>query len=272
MPNKFLDWVDDSNINNTQTYEDFENDEQRKQGFKSGTAASSIRVNTALRQANLVANAIMDVVAPDDSALNFKSKRNDIATKIKAGLGNFSIQNSDGTYSKFTKDENGVLKVADIIVPQKKVIAKNLNIKSQAITAESRALFLTLPNITLSPNKHYVLEGSWSATGHSASSTIIANSNFVYDLYTKTGSNIRPATCMNVKAEILIVENGSSGNSFMSNINVYVEPRSLESSSFNSLAFIEASEEDKQDRTTTKYAAFASANEIILDNIYEIIE
>lgn len=83
MANKFLNFVDDRNINATQSYEDFANDSQRKQGFKSGDPASSIRVNTALRQANLVAKALMDVVAPNNQSVDFRSKSSDIALLIQ---------------------------------------------------------------------------------------------------------------------------------------------------------------------------------------------
>lgn len=35
-----------------------------------------------------------------------------------------SIKNADGTYDEFYKDENGTLKIGDIIIPQRKLITK----------------------------------------------------------------------------------------------------------------------------------------------------
>lgn len=258
MPNKFLDWVDDSNINNTQTYEDFENDEQRKQGFKSGTAASSIRVNTALRQANLVANAIMDVVAPNDATLNFKSKRTDVATKIKAGLGNFSIQNNDGTYSKFTKDENGVLKIDDIIIPQKKVILKNANLKS-AVSGNSVYIHLTIPNVIFELNKHYKFDGYWKGGNYIT--------DFVYDLYMppySTGDR-HPSTSMNV-----IVATDSTTAVKAADVNVSAAV--IETDTELTFTFVETLSRSKSEPAKTEENFITGMNNIVINNIYEIIE
>lgn len=105
--NKFLNFVEDANINNTQTYADFQSDSQRSQGFQSGNPASSIRVNTALRQANLVACALMDVCAPDDNTVDFRSTRASVAALINtkfASLGrtitlNGTIDNAPTFYA-----------------------------------------------------------------------------------------------------------------------------------------------------------------------------
>lgn len=86
MANKFKLWVEDENINATQTYNDFDSDTQRAGGFVGGTPASAIRVNTALRQANLIACALMDVVAPNNTSADFRSSRADIAQAISSGL------------------------------------------------------------------------------------------------------------------------------------------------------------------------------------------
>lgn len=86
MANKFKLWVEDKNINATQTYNDFDSDTQRAGGFVGGTPASAIRVNTALRQANLIACALMDVVAPNNANVDFRSSRADIVQAISTGL------------------------------------------------------------------------------------------------------------------------------------------------------------------------------------------
>lgn len=105
MPNKFLDFVLDENVNNTMSYNDYNDDSQRKIGFQSGAIASSIRVNTALRQATLVACALMDVIAPNDSTVDFRSGRGDVARLINNWLTNTA------TVHKASRDGNG-----DVIV------------------------------------------------------------------------------------------------------------------------------------------------------------
>lgn len=86
MANKFKVWVDQENINNTQTYSEFENDTQRRNGFEAGNPASAIRVNTGLRQANLVACGLMDAIAPDNQTLDHRSTREQVKTVITEGL------------------------------------------------------------------------------------------------------------------------------------------------------------------------------------------
>lgn len=64
---KFKVWIDDNNVStNCQTSDVFADDNQRKSGFKSGTGASAIRVNTALRQANLIAVALVNALGVSD--------------------------------------------------------------------------------------------------------------------------------------------------------------------------------------------------------------
>ena len=68
-----------------------------------------------------------------------------------------AVLNSDGTYTGLTLDENGVLKIGDIIIPQKKPLITNV-----VYTAEATNLGLrvTLPDtILLSLNKHYLIKG-----------------------------------------------------------------------------------------------------------------
>lgn len=60
----FTLWIDDNHVtnDNVMSKDDFSGDSQREKGFVAGTGASAIRVNTALRQANLVAVALMNAL------------------------------------------------------------------------------------------------------------------------------------------------------------------------------------------------------------------
>ena len=114
MANKFKLWVEDENINATQTYNDFDSDTQRAGGFVGGTPASAIRVNTALRQANLIACALMDVVAADNSTVDFRSSRADIAQAISSGLAALTPDKAEKigySTSNTTNSDNTSLKV-----------------------------------------------------------------------------------------------------------------------------------------------------------------
>lgn len=73
MANYFKPWIDDANvsIDNVIPGEPYESDSQRQNGFQSGQAASSRRVNTALREATIVASALVNLLG--DSANNFSA-------------------------------------------------------------------------------------------------------------------------------------------------------------------------------------------------------
>lgn len=92
MASKYIPWLDDSQaLANAFNYTDFAaglpSGSQRSQGFQPGTVSSAKCVNTALRQANLVAAALMDVVDPNGKT-DLQSKRTDVATVILNGLRN----------------------------------------------------------------------------------------------------------------------------------------------------------------------------------------
>lgn len=84
MASKFKIWVDDDHLNKVQTYDTFVNDTQRTAGFTGGTPASSERVNTALRQANLVACALMELV-DSNGTRDFRST----VTQVKNCIGDW---------------------------------------------------------------------------------------------------------------------------------------------------------------------------------------
>lgn len=104
MATKFKVWIDNpSTGTNIQSYADFSSDSQRTSGFSVGTVASSIRVNSALRQASLVSAALMEVVAPNSSC-DLTSTVSAVVTDINAFMSNLatksditSINNKLGT-------------------------------------------------------------------------------------------------------------------------------------------------------------------------------
>lgn len=90
MSTKFKVWIDNPNPGtNIQSYEDFSGDTQRETGFSVGTVASSIRVNSALRQASLVSAAMMEVFAPT-SDCDLTSEVDDIVADINLVVSTFA--------------------------------------------------------------------------------------------------------------------------------------------------------------------------------------
>lgn len=77
---KFKVWID-SPTDNTQDSTTFASDSQRVNGFAIGGVASSIRVNSALRQANLVTTAIIDTLIPNTN-LDLNSSVSDLVTEL----------------------------------------------------------------------------------------------------------------------------------------------------------------------------------------------
>ena len=107
MANNFKEWIDSSQISTTGATQNIfdaatfnDNNSQRYDGFKSGTLISSLYVNTALRQANLVIAALMDLV--NDSALDLTSSLND----VKTGLSNYLTTLNVASATKATEDED----------------------------------------------------------------------------------------------------------------------------------------------------------------------
>lgn len=88
MANNFLPWVDTvTSGQNVQSASDFAADSQRKEGFVAGTPASALRVNSGLRQANLVAAAVMQVCENNGiniSNLDLTSVVSAVATAINS--------------------------------------------------------------------------------------------------------------------------------------------------------------------------------------------
>lgn len=73
MATRFSVWIDTPiSGTNVQSFTAFSNDEQRKAGFAANTPASSIRVNTALRESTLFATGFMKAFF-DNSTLDATS-------------------------------------------------------------------------------------------------------------------------------------------------------------------------------------------------------
>lgn len=99
---KFRIWVDDSNLDKVMGFDQFDTDTQRQAGFTGGMPASSIRVNTALRQANLVACALMNLADTGNTA-DFRSS---VAT-VQSLLSNY-ISNTMVAYKATNADINNL--------------------------------------------------------------------------------------------------------------------------------------------------------------------
>lgn len=100
MSTKLSVWIDNPTNENTQDAMTFAADSQRASGFVTGTPASSKRINTALRQANLVAVALMDLIAPN-SDVTAQSSLTQMKSAIQAYLSNLATK-SDVDASKVT--------------------------------------------------------------------------------------------------------------------------------------------------------------------------
>lgn len=78
----FYPWIDVAN-DNVMSVADFANDSQRKSGFQAGQAASSTRVNSALRQANLFVAALANVILVNNTTLNLTSSLDEVTNALK---------------------------------------------------------------------------------------------------------------------------------------------------------------------------------------------
>ena len=82
MATRFSVWIDNPVTGtNIQSYSNFANDSQRKSGFSAGTPASSIRVNTALRETTLFTTGFMKAFF-DTSTLDPSSTVAQMATAL----------------------------------------------------------------------------------------------------------------------------------------------------------------------------------------------
>lgn len=90
-------WIDDANLSsgtNVQSAPDFSSDAQRSGGFSANQPSSAIRVNSALRQSNLVVCALMDALnITDKNLLTTRSELSSaISNKLNTGLSYIPIR------------------------------------------------------------------------------------------------------------------------------------------------------------------------------------
>lgn len=96
----FKDWIDtvsDDVLPEYDTFASETSDNDRQLGFRAGRAAQSKYVNAGLRQANLVAKALMDLADINGTA-NFRSSADDVKLKISAYLQNGSYLRTATSY------------------------------------------------------------------------------------------------------------------------------------------------------------------------------
>lgn len=89
MANEFKPWIDDENVSNSnvQPGVTFIADSQRKNGFEAGQPASSIRVNTALREATLVATALVNLLGQSADLFSAQTSLEDMQTAFASYFG-----------------------------------------------------------------------------------------------------------------------------------------------------------------------------------------
>lgn len=155
------------------------------------------------------------------------------------------------------RDENGVLKIGDIIVPQKKVILKNVNLKNTTMPGNSAYIHLTIPNVIFELNKHYKLYGYWKGSAYLT--------DFVYDLYTPPYTGDRhPSMSMNVIAAMY-----SAG---IKAVDVNVSAAVAETDTELTFAVVETLSRIKPVSGQPDEQFLTGANNIVINDIYEIIE
>lgn len=115
---KFSVWIDDINVSEScQSSDTFASDSQRINGFKAGTGASAIRVNTALRQANLISVALVNALGIPDT-FDVTSSLQSVEDWIKSlsivpKKLNITFDTSTGSFVRYII--NDTLSIGDVI-------------------------------------------------------------------------------------------------------------------------------------------------------------
>lgn len=102
MATRFGVWIDTPNTGesgNVMSYSAFASDTQRASGFIAGTIASSVRMNTALRQATLVTAALMSSL-DDSSTLDMNSSLADLTSFFTTQFGSFGKKGSSAASAR----------------------------------------------------------------------------------------------------------------------------------------------------------------------------
>ena len=89
---RFQIWVDSPSDTNSLSYDALASDSQRSSGFQPGTAASSTRVNSMLRQNSLVVAALMDSILAASSTIDLRSSRDAVKTEFSTFFGAFATK------------------------------------------------------------------------------------------------------------------------------------------------------------------------------------
>lgn len=156
---KFKLWVEDANVSqNTQAYNTFVNDRQRESGFQAGEPASSIRVNTALRQSSLITVALMEVIAESDTTHDYTSTLASMKTLIKTGLKSVKVNSaSQADYADEAEQANNALLLnniaADVTYPGDGELGNQFPLGILTIT-DSRGITKIIPQIKVLDAEH----------------------------------------------------------------------------------------------------------------------
>ena len=163
MASKFKIWVDDSHLNNVQTVEEFGLDTQRTAGFAAGEPASAKRVNTALRQANLVACALMELADPTGTA-DLRSSVSSIQSLLSTYLtSTLSVNNASYASKIGTSSSHPAIGSADrptYVANTGVVTAGNYIPKLNGSSQSSSATSFYAPTNAGSSNQVLVSQGS----------------------------------------------------------------------------------------------------------------
>lgn len=144
MANNFKAWVDSPTPGQQiQSAIVFATDTQRVNGFNAGDPASAIRVNSALRQANVVVAALMkmcDDISTLPSGLGLASTINDIAAAIRKAID--VLDTNVLTLAKEYTNSLGGATTANIEKLQKEIDANTTSINSAntKITANTNSI------------------------------------------------------------------------------------------------------------------------------------
>lgn len=190
MANNFKPWVDTPTPGQqVQTAEVFAEDEQRKNGFKAGDPASALRVNSALRQANIVVAGLMEFcdeanTLPDD--LSLLSTVTEVKNAIKDSVE--ALHNTTLTSAKEYTDTRETAidaRIANKVDKEDgKVLSENDltdELKGNYDTAYSHSQQIGNPHETEIPeidktNNLLIGDGNGNAIDSEISASMIANS------------------------------------------------------------------------------------------------
>lgn len=155
MANNFKPWVDSPTAGQqVQSASVFANDSQRADGFKAGDPASALRVNSALRQANLVIAGLMqmcDEIKTLPDGLSLMSTITDVKNAIKA-----AIDQLDATVLASAKSYTDT---------REGVINGKLTDKQNQITSNKNRLDALEPRVDNLEDEVAALSGSSSTLG-----------------------------------------------------------------------------------------------------------